>query len=88
MQNGYMESFNGRMRGELLNESPFFGLDRSLSAIAQLEQDFNTTRPRSSPGYQTPPAFAAVLAETGNAVVQHAPQNVTETVEALIAFFS
>ncbi|MBB3965886.1 transposase InsO family protein [Rhizobium metallidurans] len=29
MQNGYVESFNGRMRDELLNESLFFGLDHA-----------------------------------------------------------
>lgn len=34
MQNGYVESFNGRMRDELLNESLFFGLDQARSAIA------------------------------------------------------
>ena len=35
MQNGYVESFNGRMRDELLNESLFFGLDHARSAIAE-----------------------------------------------------
>ena len=29
MQNGFCESFNGRMRDELLNETPFFGLELS-----------------------------------------------------------
>jgi putative transposase len=32
--NGYVESFNERMRDELLNESLFFGLDHARSAIA------------------------------------------------------
>ncbi|MBP2444229.1 integrase core domain-containing protein [Rhizobium leguminosarum] len=44
MQNGYVESFNGRMRDELLNESLFFGLDHARSAILKhrppLEQAF------------------------------------------------
>jgi hypothetical protein len=35
MQNGYVESFNGRMRDELLNESLFLGLDHARSAIAE-----------------------------------------------------
>ena len=35
MQNGYVESFNGRMRDELLNESLFFGLNHTRSAIAE-----------------------------------------------------
>ncbi|KQV37551.1 hypothetical protein ASE37_24495 [Rhizobium sp. Root268] len=35
MQNGCVESFNGRMRDELLNESLFFGLVHARSAIAE-----------------------------------------------------
>lgn len=35
MQNGYVGSFNGRMRDELLNESLFFGLNHDRSAIAE-----------------------------------------------------
>ncbi|WP_338531004.1 IS3 family transposase [Nitratireductor thuwali] len=96
MQNGYIESFNGRMRDELLNESLFFGLDHARSAIADWVKDFNTARPHSSLGYQTPAAYAEVLAATGSStaqiegsapppVAQPAPQGVTETVEALIA---
>lgn len=34
MQNGFCESFNGRMRDELLNESQFFGLDHARSVFA------------------------------------------------------
>jgi len=34
MQNGYIESFNGRMRDELINESLFLDLDRTLQAAA------------------------------------------------------
>ncbi|MBE1205365.1 IS3 family transposase [Aminobacter carboxidus] len=96
MQNGYVESFNGRMRDELLNESLFFGLDHARSAIAEWRQDFNTARPHSSLGYQTPAAYAEVITATGSdAVLMEgstpppvaftAPQGVTKTAEALIA---
>ncbi|MER9332372.1 IS3 family transposase [Mesorhizobium sp. M0488] len=96
MQNGYVESFNGRMRDELLNESLFFGLDHARSAIAEWREDFNTARPHSSLGYQTPAAYAEVITATGSdaaliegsappPVAQPAPQGVTKTVEALIA---
>ncbi|MER9313871.1 IS3 family transposase, partial [Mesorhizobium australicum] len=96
MQNGYVESFNGRMRDELLNESLFFGLDHARSAIAEWREDFNTARPHSSLGYQTPAAYAQVITATGSdavlmegsappPVAQPAPQGVTKTVEALIA---
>lgn len=84
MQNGYVESFNGRMRDELLNESLFFGLDHARSAIAEWVEDFSTTRPHSSLGYQSPAAFAGLLIATANPVAQPAPQGATETDRALI----
>ena len=96
MQNGYIESFNGRMRDELLNESLFFGLDHARSAVAEWVEDYNTVRPHSSIGYQSPAAFAKVFIATGSdasldggfasaPVVQPAPNGVTETAETLIA---
>ncbi|MER9018761.1 IS3 family transposase [Mesorhizobium sp. M0898] len=96
MQNGYVESFNGRMRDELLNESLFFGLDHARSAIAEWREDFNTARPHSSLGYQTPAAYAEVITATGSdaapiegsappPVALPAPNGVTEMVAALIA---
>jgi putative transposase len=66
MQNGYIESFNGRMRDELLNETLFFGLDHARQAITEWVADFNQARPHSSLGYQTPAAFAARLTATGH----------------------
>lgn len=65
MQNGYVESFNGKMRDELLNETLFFSLDHARTAIAEWVADYNTTRPHSALAYQTPAAFAAKLAATG-----------------------
>ncbi len=62
MQNGFVESFNGRMRDELLNETLFFGLEHARRAIAYWKEDYNTGRPHSALGYQTPAAFAAKLA--------------------------
>jgi len=60
-QNAFVESFNGRMRDELLNETLFFGLDHTRAVIADWIEDYNTTRPHSSLGYQTPAAYAATL---------------------------
>jgi putative transposase len=61
MQNAYIESFNGRMRDELLNETLFFGLDHARDALAAWVADYNTERPHSALGYATPAAFAAGL---------------------------
>jgi putative transposase len=98
MQNGYVESFNGRMRDELLNESLFFGLDHARSAIAEWVDDYNTFRPHSSLGYQTPAAYAGTIAATGSNAAQYesyafppscgpptAPSGVSKTAGPLIA---
>ena len=75
MQNGYIESFNGRMRDELLNESLFVDLDQARQLIGAWAADYNTVRPHSSLGYKTPAAYAGTLT---------APKGVT-LAEALIA---
>jgi len=61
MQNGYVESFNGRMRDELLNETLFLSLAHARVEIAAWVDDYNRERPHSSLGYETPAAFAAGL---------------------------
>ena len=66
MQNGYVESFNGRMRDELLNETLFFDLDDARAKIAAWVADFNTARPHSALGYLTPAAYAANFTATGD----------------------
>ena len=52
LQNGYIESFNGRMRDELLNESLFIDLDQASRLIGDWVTDYNTARPHSSLGYK------------------------------------
>jgi transposase InsO family protein len=64
MQNGFCESFNGRMRDELLNESLFLGLDHARTRIADWADDYNQRRPHSALGYLTPAAYAANLSAT------------------------
>jgi transposase InsO family protein len=61
MQNGYIESFNGRMRDELLNESLFVDLDQARQLIRAWVADYNNARPHSSLGYKTPAAYAGTL---------------------------
>jgi putative transposase len=46
MQNGYIESFNGRMRDELLNESLFLDLDQGRQIIAAWVTDYNRASQR------------------------------------------
>ena len=65
MQNGYVESFNGKMRDELLNETMLFTLDQAREAVAVWAEDYNTTSPHSSLAYETPAAFSAEFGATG-----------------------
>ena len=64
MQNGFCESFNGRMRDELLSESLFLDLDHARSRIANWIDDYNQRRPPSALAYLTPAAYAANLSAT------------------------
>ena len=77
-QNGFVESFNGRMRDELLNETLFFGLDHARQKLAAWAEDYNTQRPHSSIGYQTPAAHAGLLAAAEQRVAYPAQKGVTQ----------
>ena len=59
MENGYVESFNGRFRDECLNENWFRDLADAREKIGQWKQDYNEKRPHSSLQYRTPVEFAA-----------------------------
>jgi len=61
MQNGYIESFNGKFRDECLNEHWFLDLAHAREKISHWRLDYNEQRPHSSLGYQTPLEFAPAL---------------------------
>jgi putative transposase len=54
MQNGYVESFNSRMRDELLNETLFMSMAHARVEIAAWVEDYNRERPHSGIGGLTP----------------------------------
>ena len=58
MQNGYIESFNGKFRDECLNEQWFQDLHQAKTAIKAWRQDYNEVRPHSSCGRIAPAKFA------------------------------
>lgn len=57
-QNGFVESFNGRLRDECLNEHLFSTLSEAKAVLADWRDDYNQVRPHSSLSNQTPIAFA------------------------------
>jgi putative transposase len=61
MQNAFIESFNGRLRDELLNETLFSALPQARMALIAWRADYNGSRPRSKLSWQTPSAFASTF---------------------------
>ena len=59
-ENGYIESFNGKLRNELLNGEVFETLLEAQVLVERWRRHYNTVRPHSSLGYR-PPAPEAVL---------------------------
>jgi putative transposase len=61
-QNAFVESFNGRLRDELLNETLFTSLAHARAVLDAWKDDYNTVRPHSSLG-NLPPATYATLSD-------------------------
>lgn len=59
-QNAFIESFNGRLRDELLNEVLFTSLPQARQALAAWKEDYNTVRPHSAIGNIPPALYAAI----------------------------
>lgn len=62
-QNAYIESFNGRLRDECLNEHWFFNLEHARQLIEAWRREYNTDRPKKILGGLTPSQYARQLAK-------------------------
>ena len=63
-ENGYCESFNGRMRDELLNGEIFYSLREAQIIIEEWRKHYNTKRPHSALGYRPPAPETIITMET------------------------
>ena len=87
-ENGYCESFNSRLRDELLDRELFMDLREAKVVVEDYRLDYNHRRPHSALGYVTPATFAAAArgakgdtaAGTGSATLR-LPQQPRETEE-------
>ena len=61
-QNAYVESFNGRLRDECLNEHWFNGLLQARATIETWRREYNEERPKKALGGLTPAGYARQLA--------------------------
>ncbi len=77
-ENGYVESFNSRLRDELLNRELFLHIDELRYVANRWRMDYNHYRPHSSLGYMAPAAFAAKCLEQGSATLR-LPQDREDT---------
>jgi transposase InsO family protein len=68
-ENGYIESFNGKLRDELLNGEIFYTLNEAKIVIEAWRRHYNTVRPHSSLGYR-PPAPEVIIWPTAKPVAQ------------------
>jgi len=63
VQNGHVESFNGRLRDECLNTNWFVNLVDARRKIAAWRKEYNEERPHSSLAYRTPEEFAKICSK-------------------------
>jgi putative transposase len=73
MQNGHVESFNGRFRDECLNHNWFTTLADAKAKIERWRMEYNEERPHSSLAYRTPGEFAKAYSELTNRMGLSAP---------------
>jgi len=58
-ENGYIESFNGKFRDEILNRELFYSVKEAKVLVEDWRLEYNNHRPHSGLGYVTPAGFAA-----------------------------
>jgi len=63
-QNAFVESFNGRLRDEYLNETLFTSMAQARAVLDIWRQDYNTIRPHSKLGGLTPAEIPVAITST------------------------
>ncbi len=61
VENGYIESFNGKLRDECLSQSWFLSLSEAQEQLEGWRREYNETRPHSSLGYLAPAVYVQQL---------------------------
>jgi transposase InsO family protein len=69
-ENGYVESFNGKFRDELLNRELFLSIDELRYVVNRWRMNYNHYRPHSSLDYMAPAAFAKKCLDQGSATLR------------------
>ncbi len=69
-ENGYVESFNGKLRDEILNRELFYSVKEAKFIVEDWRLEYNNHRPHSSLGYMTPAAYATSCNPPGSAALR------------------
>jgi transposase InsO family protein len=69
-ENGYVESFNGKLRDDVLNREVFYSVKEAKVIVENWRLEYNNHRPHSGLGYMTPAAFAASCNPPGSATLR------------------
>src|ERR1017187_8187550 len=73
-ENGYCESFNGKLRDEFLNGEIFYSLKEAQILTERWRVEYNTERPHSALGYRPPAPQAILPKQPGHGDVENAPR--------------
>jgi transposase InsO family protein len=68
-QNAYIESFNGRLRDERLNEHWFTSLDHARGLIETWKKNYNDERPKRTLGGLTPSEYAKQIGQKADTLI-------------------
>ena len=79
-ENGYAESFNGKVRNELLNAEEFGSVLEAKVLAKEWRRDYNHVRPHSSLGHRTPAEFGAMVPRADSAA-RRRPEEPSVTVD-------
>ncbi len=69
-ENGYIESFNGKLRDDILDRELFYSVKEAKVIVEDWRLEYNNHRPHSGLGYMTPAAFAASCNPPGSATLR------------------
>jgi putative transposase len=79
-ENGYAESFNSKVRDELLNAEEFGSVLEAKVLAKEWKRDYNHVRPHSSLGYRTPAEYGAMVPRADSAALRR-PEEPSVTVD-------
>jgi len=83
-ENGYIESFNGKLRDDVLNREAFYSAKEAKVIVENWRLEYNNHRPHSGLCYMTPAAFAASCNPPGSATLRQSDCRIRNMDNSLI----